>query len=565
MSSRRKCNNDTDSFCYICGSYTFQKQKRTITDLVKKEYFAYFGMHLGDQDKPWAPHIVCHTCCCNLHHWVVGKKKCMPFGIPMVWREPRDHLTDCYFCLCNTKGFNKKTKSSIVYPDLPSAIRPIIHSEDVPVPAPPLSIDDIDIDNPDGFGVGIQPVQSSSEATVSSDSDYNQPKLFSQEELNDLTRDLNLSKDAAQLLGSRLKEKNLLQVGVHYAWYRQRDKEFVPYFSCDGLLVFCNDVPGLMSSLGTTHDPEHWRLFIDSSKTSLKAVLLHNGNILASVPVGHSVHMKETYENLKLLLDKIKYENYTWTICGDLKVIALLLGQQGGYTKMPCYMCEWDSRAKSEHWIRREWPARTDWIPGTKNILHQSLVPINKLLLPPLHIKLGLMKQFVKALDKNKDCFNYICTQFPAITTEKITAGIFTGPQIRKLFTDDKFVNCMTGIERQAWISFKEVCQQFLGNVKNADYRNIVDRMIVNFQRLGCNMSVKVHFLHSHLDYFPENLGDYSEEQGERFHQDIKDMEKRYQGRWNSSMMADYCWNLKRDLPTKHSFSRQSKRKRFNP
>ena len=44
-------------------------------------------------------------------------------------------------------------------------------------------------------------------------------------------------------------------------------------------------------------------------------------------------------------------------------------------------------------------------------------------------------------------------------------------------------------------------------------------------------MSVKVHFLHSHLDYFPENLGAMSEEQGERFHQDLKTMEKRYQGR----------------------------------
>ena len=89
---------------------------------------------------------------------------------------------------------------------------------DIPVPAPPQSTDDIDIDNPaDGFGVESQPVQSSSEATVSSDFDNDQPKLFNQEELNDLIRDLNLSKDAAQLPGSRLKEKNLLKVGVHYA------------------------------------------------------------------------------------------------------------------------------------------------------------------------------------------------------------------------------------------------------------------------------------------------------------------------------------------------------------
>jgi hypothetical protein len=53
-----------------------------------------------------------------------------------------------------------------------------------------------------------------------------------------------------------------------------------------------------------------------------------------------------------------------------------------------------------------------------------------------------------------------------------------------------------------------------------------------------------VYFLNAHLDYFPENLGAVSEEQGERFHQDIKEMEKRYQGRWTVNMMRDYCWLL---------------------
>ena len=57
-------------------------------------------------------------------------------------------------------------------------------------------------------------------------------------------------------------------------------------------------------------------------------------------------------------------------------------------------------------------------------------------------------------------------------------------------------------------------------------------------------MSIKVHYLHSHLDRFPENFGDTSEEQGQRFHQDIKTMEDRYQGRWDIHMMADYWWNL---------------------
>ena len=69
-----------------------------------------------------------------------------------------------------------------------------------------------------------------------------------------------------------------------------------------------------------------------------------------------------------------------------------------------------------------------------------------------------------------------------------------------------------------------------------------------NFPALGARMSTKMHFLNSHLDYFPENCGDYSEEQDERFHQDMRMMEERYQGRWNINMLADYCWCLKRDI-----------------
>ena len=71
--------------------------------------------------------------------------------------------------------------------------------------------------------------------------------------------------------------------------------------------------------------------------------------------------------------------------------------------------------------------------------------------------------------------------------------------------------------------------------------------MFKNYKRLGCLMSYKVHFLHSHLDYFPDNLGNYSEEQGERFHQDIKEMERRYQGKWNVNMNVDVCLTLERE------------------
>jgi hypothetical protein len=70
-------------------------------------------------------------------------------------------------------------------------------------------------------------------------------------------------------------------------------------------------------------------------------------------------------------------------------------------------------------------------------------------------------------------------------------------------------------------------------------------------------MSLKVHFLDSHLDFFPENLGAVSDKHGERFHQDISNMEKQYQGKWSLSMLDDYCWTLKRDVP-QVTYSRKS-------
>ncbi|GBM67403.1 hypothetical protein AVEN_233587-1 [Araneus ventricosus] len=67
--------------------------------------------------------------------------------------------------------------------------------------------------------------------------------------------------------------------------------------------------------------------------------------------------------------------------------------------------------------------------------------------------------------------------------------------------------------------------------------------MLIAYEAQGCKMSSKAHFLHSHIDCFPENLGAYNEEQGARFHEDTRDIERRYQGRWDVSMLADHCWD----------------------
>ena len=97
------------------------KQRRPITDLIKKAYLANFKVKLGDQDKKWASHKICGAC-------VATSRKCskrQKFGVPLVWHEPKNRHADGYFCMVNHEGFNSKTKHAASYPDIPSPGRPI--------------------------------------------------------------------------------------------------------------------------------------------------------------------------------------------------------------------------------------------------------------------------------------------------------------------------------------------------------------------------------------------------------------------------------------------------------
>ena len=115
----------------------------------------------------------------------------------MVWREPKDHYNDCYFCGTKTKGINRKNRTSLTYPSLDLAIRPVPHSEELTIPVfkglpqleSALSRED-DLSSTD------------SETTIANNgfpSSLLPPQLFSQNELNDLARDLNLSKEFSEL------------------------------------------------------------------------------------------------------------------------------------------------------------------------------------------------------------------------------------------------------------------------------------------------------------------------------------------------------------------------------
>ena len=93
------------------------------------------------------------------------------------------------------------------------------------------------------------------------------------------------------------------------------------------------------------------------------------------------------------------------------------------------------------------------------------------------------------------------------------------------------------------------------GEKKGSKLQRISEKAYQKLPKHGCRMSVKLHFLCSHVDFFQENLGDFSEEHGKRFHQDIKPMERRYKGRWDSAMMGGYIWSLIRQDKSGHKKS----------
>ena len=136
------------------------------------------------------------------------------------------------------------------------------------------------------------------------------PYLITQEDLNDLVRDLNLSKGKSELLGSRLQQWNLLSSGTKVSFYDQRSKtkRSSNFFSTDGEICYYNDIPAVFESIGINYNPDDWRLFMDVFKESIKAVLLHKENILLSVPVAYSTTLKETYNILQFILNIISYE-----------------------------------------------------------------------------------------------------------------------------------------------------------------------------------------------------------------------------------------------------------------
>ena len=83
---------------------------------------------------------------------------------------------------------------------------------------------------------------------------------------------------------------------------------------------------------------------------------------------------------------------------------------------------------------------------------------------------------------------------------------------------DEEFKQSLSAEELEAWEALVWLVEYLLGNHKSRGYKEGVQNLLRSYQKLGCRMSLKIHFLHSHLQFFPENLGMVSDIQGERFH-----------------------------------------------
>ena len=200
-------------------------------------------------------------------------------------------------------------------------------------------------------------------------------------------------------------------------------------------------------------------------------------------------------------LEKIKYDEHGWNICADLKVVAIVMGLQRWWAKYSCFKCLWDTRYSGDQYEINSWPERSSFTTGENSVINPPLIEPEKGILPALHIKLGLMKQFVKAMKETSPVLSYLKSQFSKFSDSKRKEGIFVGAQIRKLFNDGNFEEVMNLNELRAWLNFKIVVRNFLGKKRKDPTIKTLSKCCLA-TKVWVAKCLKLHFMHAHLDFF---------------------------------------------------------------
>jgi hypothetical protein len=116
------------------------------------------------------------------------------------------------------------------------------------------------------------------------------------------------------------------------------------------------------------------------------------------------------------------------------------------------------------------------------------------------------MKNFVKAMDQRRPAFRFLAEKFPGISAAK-SRRLFSSVLRSASSSEMNSSTTFSGNEKRAWNDFRLVATNFLGNNKADNYKELVENLLLSCEELGCNMSLKIHFLHSHLDFFRKTVG----------------------------------------------------------
>lgn len=574
-----KCKN-FEYLCYVCGEYTPKKPKakqrmmETNISAVDSYKVKYKNLPIIT-NSTYAPTFFCEKCSSALCDRAIHRN--LP-DMPMVWLPPNDDHTNCYACMLPDLSEMRLKRYKLEYPVYPtsSAKRPVLS---LPRDRSPLPV-----------AVSAQISSQSSQSSQSSHEEYhpqssNEPKRnppMSQAQFNDHCRDLKLGVNDSELEGSRLRESGALEQTVKSVLYRVESVEWYSKFANkkvvlkikksnknndqesddqeenepaevgkEYIVTYLKDLAGMFSLFELPHITDDWRLFLDGSSNSLKAVLIHNDNLRPSVPLAYVEKMPETYESMEKILKLIEYNKYEWWIIVDFKLVNILSGHMAASCKYPCIYCEFEPRSDDPY--KKDWEKRSPYNPSTPaserhSATKKPLVPKEKILLPPLHIKIGLVTQLCKKLYKNNTTYQAeIPNIIKEVSTAKHKGGVYNGPQIRTLFSKSRQLKqILTADEYHAFNCLKIVCESFLGNYRHPNYKQFIENLMESYKNLDISVTIKMHSLISHLDKF-KDCGKFSDEQGERFHQDIMGIEKDYKGKDMVKGLGRYCWSLIRE------------------
>lgn len=441
------CKSSLNNFCYVCGHYFPINKRRhgSFSDEFKSLYTKYFDGLDIITDQWYVPKHVCKSCYNNLLDWKKTKgKQQMNFKVPMFWSMPSGGVHDSsnfYACENFVGGQNKRKMKNYIYKEVPSAQIPIPHTID----GETNTYISYKMISPDVFSICTLVTDTAKTITTSAETEGHslydpgpdwdkRPKAIPENEMDKIVAELGLTQRKSERLTVFLKGYNVLDPKFNVTEYRKRQQDFQNLYNINvaKTYAYCSDAYILMLAMfiERPYNPEEWRLFIDSSKNSLKVVLLHVSNKVPSIPLAYSTETKETHEVLDRIMKDINYDQHQWKICCDLKVVTMLCGLQSGRTKHMCFLCKWVSTWKKNDgaelkYTEKKAEMRTDHKIGKFNVKHDAIIEDKeKILFPVLHIKLGIVKNFIKRVYKEDQIANSLKVIFPGLSEAKLSNGM---------------------------------------------------------------------------------------------------------------------------------------------